>query len=201
MYVQPSSLDVHEAKFIMMPIIIQGPKQLGNDIDVYLRPLIDELKMLWEKEGVTMWDEEAKKTFNLQAFVFVTINDWLPLGNLSGQTTKGFRACTHCLDDTCSMYLKHSKKVVYLGHLRCLPPKHPLREEEIKHFEGVGEKRKKPLHCDGKLVFSMVKDLKVVYGKGSDSQSIPKDKDGHAAMWKKKSIFWKIPYWGGSQHN
>jgi hypothetical protein len=30
-------------KFIMMPVLIQGPKQPGNDIDVYLRPLIDEL--------------------------------------------------------------------------------------------------------------------------------------------------------------
>jgi hypothetical protein len=52
-------------KFIMMPIIIQGPKQPGNDIDVYLRPLIDELKTLWAKEGVLVWDEEEKKTFDL----------------------------------------------------------------------------------------------------------------------------------------
>jgi hypothetical protein len=27
----------------MMPVLIQGPKQPGNDIDVYLRPLVDEL--------------------------------------------------------------------------------------------------------------------------------------------------------------
>jgi hypothetical protein len=30
-------------KFIMMPVLIQGSKQPGNDIDVYLRPLVDEL--------------------------------------------------------------------------------------------------------------------------------------------------------------
>ena len=41
----------------------------------------------------------------------------------------------------------------------------------------------------------MVKDSKVVFGKGSGSQSVPTDKDGHAAMWKKKSIFWELPYW------
>jgi hypothetical protein len=34
-------------KFIMMPVLIQGPKQPGNDIDVYLRPLVDELLQLW----------------------------------------------------------------------------------------------------------------------------------------------------------
>ena len=30
-------------KFIMMPVLIPGPKQPGNDIDVYLKPLIDDL--------------------------------------------------------------------------------------------------------------------------------------------------------------
>jgi hypothetical protein len=113
-------------KFIMMPIIIQGPKQPDNDIDVYLRPLIDELKTLWEKEGLHVWDEEEKETFDLRV-VFITISDWLALGNLSGQTIKGFRACTHYLDDTCIMHLKHSKQVVYFGHCRFCPPKHMLR--------------------------------------------------------------------------
>jgi hypothetical protein len=48
-----------------MSIIIQGPKQPGNDINVYLRPLIDETKMLWAKEGVPMCDEKEKETFDL----------------------------------------------------------------------------------------------------------------------------------------
>ncbi|WVZ54768.1 hypothetical protein U9M48_005517 [Paspalum notatum var. saurae] len=42
-------------KFIMMPLLIQGPKQLGNDIDVYLQPLVEELLELWTI-GVRMWD-------------------------------------------------------------------------------------------------------------------------------------------------
>ena len=33
-------------KFIMMPILIPGPKQPGNDIDVYLRPLVEKLLLL-----------------------------------------------------------------------------------------------------------------------------------------------------------
>jgi hypothetical protein len=44
-------------KYIMMPALIQGPKQPGNDIDVYLRPLVDELLLLWKEEGVCVWDE------------------------------------------------------------------------------------------------------------------------------------------------
>ena len=39
-------------KFIMMPILIQGPRQPGNDIDVYLKPLVEELLVLWNKPGV-----------------------------------------------------------------------------------------------------------------------------------------------------
>jgi hypothetical protein len=49
----------------MMPVLIQGPKQLGNNIDVYLRPLVDELLLLWKKEGVRVWDEYKQETFNL----------------------------------------------------------------------------------------------------------------------------------------
>ena len=36
----------------MMPVLIQGPKQPGNDIDVYLRSLVDEILLLWKEEGV-----------------------------------------------------------------------------------------------------------------------------------------------------
>ena len=38
-------------KYIMMPLLIQGPKQPGNDIDVYLSPLVDDLQVLWN-DGV-----------------------------------------------------------------------------------------------------------------------------------------------------
>ncbi|XP_035820340.1 uncharacterized protein [Zea mays] len=102
-------------KFIMMPCLIQGPKQPGNNIDVYLQPLVDELLQLWSK-GVRMWDEHKKEAFDLRAMLFVTINDWPGLSNLSGQSNKGFRACTHCLDETDSLYLRHCRKVVYMGH-------------------------------------------------------------------------------------
>ena len=90
MHIQPSAMAVNEKKFIMMPIIIQGPKQPGNDIDVYLRSLVEDLKILWKKEGVPVWDEDKQETFNLRALLFVTINDWPALGNLSGQTNKGY---------------------------------------------------------------------------------------------------------------
>ena len=85
-----------------MPVLIPGPKQPGNDIDVYLRPLVEELLLLWGDEGVRvqMWDEYKQENFNLRALLFVTINDWPALSNLSGHSNKGYKVCTHCLDDT-----------------------------------------------------------------------------------------------------
>jgi hypothetical protein len=181
-------------KFIMMPVLIQGPKQPGNDIDVYLRPLVDELLQLWDKRGVRVWDENKEEEFDLRALLFVTINDWPALSNLSGQTNKGYNACTHCLDETEGAYLDKCKKVVYLGHRRFLPTRHPVRKKG-KHFKGEADHRKKPWERTGDDVFNMVKDLEVIFGKGSGRQAVPNDADGHAPMWKKKSIFWELPYW------
>ena len=50
------------------------------------------------------------------------------------------------------------------------------------------------MHRSGEDVFKMVKNLEVVFGKGLGSQLIPRD-NGLAPMWKKKSIFWELPYW------
>ena len=71
-------------KFIMMPVLIPGPKQPGNDIDVYLKPLIEDLLLLWKEEGVAMWDAHAEVHFNLRALLFITTDDWPALSNLSG---------------------------------------------------------------------------------------------------------------------
>ena len=41
----------------------------------------------------------------------------------------------------------------------------------------------------------MVNDLHVIFGKGPGGLAVPSDARGHAPMWKKKSIFWDLPYW------
>ena len=76
-----------------------------------------------------MWDENKEEEFDLRALLFVTINDWPALSNLSGQTNKGYNACTYCLDETEGTYLDKCKKVVYLGHRRFLPTRHPVRKK------------------------------------------------------------------------
>jgi hypothetical protein len=78
-------------KFIMTPMLIQGLRQPVNDIDVYLRPLVDELLESWGKPGVCVWDEHKQESFDLRALLFVTINDWSALSNLSGKQTRDTR--------------------------------------------------------------------------------------------------------------
>ena len=57
--------------------------QSGNDIDVFLEPLMEDMKILWE--GVKMMDASLKKEFTLKAIIFVTITDYPCLFSLSGQ--------------------------------------------------------------------------------------------------------------------
>jgi hypothetical protein len=71
-----------------MPLLISGSVLVGNDIDVYLQPLIDDLLVLWEKEGVRMWDEFQQQYFNLRVMLFVTIQDGHVVGSILGQAFK-----------------------------------------------------------------------------------------------------------------
>jgi hypothetical protein len=160
---------------------------------VYLKLLVDDLLLLWKEEGVRVWDAHAEEHFNLHALLFITINGWPALSNLSGYSNKGYRVTTHCLHENDSMYLKHCRKIVYMDHCRFLSVKHPLIKKH-DHYGGKADHHTKPRHICGKMVFEMVKDIKVVFRKGPGSRSMP-NVEGHAPMWKKRSIFWNLPYW------
>jgi hypothetical protein len=108
-------------KFITMPVLIQGPRQPGNDINVYLRPLVEELLLLWNRPGVHVWDEHKQEHFDLRALLFITINDWPALSNLSGQSNKGYNACTHYFDDIKGIFLKNVERSCTLAIVDFFP--------------------------------------------------------------------------------
>ncbi|CAA7056517.1 unnamed protein product, partial [Microthlaspi erraticum] len=66
---------------IMLTLLIPGPKQPGNSLDVYLEPLIEDLDHLW-KNGELTYDAFSKSTFNLKAMLLWTISDFPAYGNL-----------------------------------------------------------------------------------------------------------------------
>ena len=63
--------------YLQMPLLIQGPRQPGNDIDVFLEPVIDELVEMFEKGVPDVWDEYKKE--------HVTIKEYLSLQSLTCQ--------------------------------------------------------------------------------------------------------------------
>ena len=83
-------------------MLIPGPKSPVISIDVYLQPLIDELKMLWD-HGVDTWDAKEKHNFKLCAMLLWTINDFPAYVMLSTWRTKGRFACPYRHKDTESM--------------------------------------------------------------------------------------------------
>jgi hypothetical protein len=126
MYNLPSWL-CHKRKYIMFTILIQGPKSAGVDIDVFLEPLMEDMTKLWN-ERVRIWDEYCHEYFNIRAIIFVTIHDSPGGATLSGQKTKGKNGCVVCVDGTASMYLKSSKKLVFMGHRWFLMKQHKYRK-------------------------------------------------------------------------
>jgi hypothetical protein len=77
---------------------------------VYLRPLFEELLLLWSSTDISVWDEYKHEYFDLRALLFVTINDWPALSNLSGLSNKGYNACTHCFHNMEGIFLKNIER-------------------------------------------------------------------------------------------
>ncbi|GJZ96228.1 hypothetical protein Tco_0668562 [Tanacetum coccineum] len=101
-YNLPSWLCMKESSF-MLTLLITGPKSPGKDIDVYLRPLIDDLKVLWVKPGVETIDVATGLKFNMRAMVLWTINDFPTRSSLSGWSGQGYKAWPTCNEDTPSV--------------------------------------------------------------------------------------------------
>nr|GEX20653.1 F-box domain, leucine-rich repeat domain, L domain-like protein [Tanacetum cinerariifolium] len=68
----------------MLTLLIPGPKSPGKDIGVYLKPLIEDLKVLWDRKGVETIDVASGQEFNMRAMVLWTINDFPARSSLSG---------------------------------------------------------------------------------------------------------------------
>ncbi|KAL6520573.1 hypothetical protein OROMI_032133 [Orobanche minor] len=92
--------------YLFLSLVIPGPDGPGKSLDVYLRPLMDELKMLWN-DGVTAYDVSRKENFQMRAALLWTVSDFPAYGMLSGWSTHGIRACPYCMEYTKSFWLKH----------------------------------------------------------------------------------------------
>lgn len=128
----------------------------------------------------------------LRALLLITINDYPTLGDLSGKVIKGFNACIECLEATAGKYLRNSGKVVYTRNHRFLCREHPYRTYKHK-FDGVENHGLQPENSTGREVYNLVKDIKCTFGKLVPAAST--STSGETPLFKKRSIFWDLPYW------
>ena len=161
-------------------MLISGPKQPGNKIDTYLRPLIDDLKTLWI-DGVEAYDGYRKESFTLRAAMMWTVSDYPAYGNISGAMTKGYFACAICGDNTNVVRLKHGRKISFMGHQKWLPMNHPYRKRR-KAFNGLKELQSVVKPQSYKQILQLVDSLH--------------SENPLTKSWKRKCIFYELPYWG-----
>ncbi|KAK9048019.1 hypothetical protein SSX86_033019 [Deinandra increscens subsp. villosa] len=190
-YNMPPWKSMVDASF-MLTLLIPGKNSPGNDIDVFLRPLVDELKLLWDK-GVDTYDCDSKQRFNMRAALLWTINDFPAYGYLSGWKTSGYRACPICNEDACSVHIRD--KIAYVGHRRFLEPNHSWRN--ARDFNGKRETRPAPKPVNGDDCLRQLEHLTIHHhGKKHSHDGKKRKGDSHIDInWSKKSIFFELPYW------
>ncbi|XP_019260400.1 PREDICTED: uncharacterized protein LOC109238406 isoform X1 [Nicotiana attenuata] len=186
--------------YMILSIIIDGPRAPGNDIDIYLRPLIDELKELWV--GVDTYDASKNHMFQMRASLLWTVSDFPALGNLSGYGVKTRYACPCCLTKTKFVILKYGRKYCFMLHQRWLPDGHKFRKDKIS-FDGFKELEGAPKCLSGIEVLKQLKGIKNKFGKHLLAMSKKRkwknsdhvDDAMLQYLWKKNSIFFELDYW------
>ncbi|GKA85613.1 hypothetical protein Tco_0807267 [Tanacetum coccineum] len=123
-----------ETSFMLMMLILD-PKSHAKDIDVFLRPLIEELKTLWG--GVWTKAIAMGTYFNMKATLLWTINDFPARSNLSGWTGQGYFAFPTCNKETPTTRVRG--EITYVGYKRFLCVSHPMRNKK-KEFQGEVER-------------------------------------------------------------
>ena len=149
-------------QFFILYVLIDGPKGPGDKIDVYLQPLIEELKELWS-QGVLTYDSSRDQMFKLHAALLWTISDFPAYANLSGWSTKGEKACPICRLNTRSCWLRHSRKYCYIGHRRFLPSNHRFRKDRVSFDSQNREWGEAPTRLSGIEMRRQLDDILTEY--------------------------------------
>ncbi|KAG7548238.1 Transposase-associated domain [Arabidopsis suecica] len=186
-------------EYLFLTILNSGPNHPRGSLDVFLQPLIEELKELWST-GVDAYDVSLNQNFNLKAVLMWTISDFPAYSMLSGWTTHGKLSCPICMESTKSFYLPNGRKTCWFDcHRRFLPHGHPLRRNKKDFLRGKdASKEYPPDSLTGeqvyyeRLVGVNPPRTKDVGGNGHEKKMAGYGKEHN---WHKESILWELPYW------
>nr|GLL44794.1 uncharacterized protein LOC109162939 [Ipomoea trifida] len=87
-----------------------------------------------------------------------------------------------------------------MGHRRFLGPSHRYRNHSSK-FDGTKDLRSPPKMLSGSDVLNQLADINITFGKNIEMTEkgkrsrVRRVEDGDTQQWKKKSIFFQLPYW------
>ncbi|GJZ50266.1 hypothetical protein Tco_0604456 [Tanacetum coccineum] len=191
-YNLPPWLCMKESSF-MLTLLIPGPKSSGKDIDVYLRPLIVDLKVLLALKGVETIDVATGQKFSMRAMVLWTINDFPTRSRLSGWSGQGYKACPTCNEDT--PFVCVLDKTAYVGHIRFLKKPHKWRRS--LEFNGEIEDGDPPRKFDWDQIQAQLARLPTrVKGKHPSYGDVKIKRNVLVELnWTKRSIFYELEYW------
>jgi len=125
--------------------------------------------------------------FNLCALLFFIINDFPSFGILRDYIVKEYHACSICEKNIVYHELKHRRKASYIGYHRFSKCNHPYRRWKLI-FNRCEEDKIAPPPLISECVYNLVCQIEVIFGK-TQKKNIFKN------IWKKKSIFFELPYW------
>jgi hypothetical protein len=95
-------------------------------LNVMLKPLIEELKQLWE--GVKAYDYDQKQKFSLRVVYLWSVHDFMVHNIFSRWSCNGILTYLICMKDTSYFRLKFVRKISYFDCHRCfLPLDHSFR--------------------------------------------------------------------------
>ena len=175
---------------LIVTFLISGPWQPSSDIDVYLTPLVDDLKTLWEV-GVEAYDTHQREFFTLNVILLWIINNFLAYENLFGCIIKGYYTCLIYGEETNSHWLKHGSKKSYTCHRIFLPCNHPFRKQKMA-FNGEQEFRLPLKELARDEIFRKVNIIHNSWG----TKKVKRCKSfaNATSCWKKRSMLFELEY-------
>lgn len=151
--------------YMFLSFLISDSCNLKANIDVYLEPLIDDLKKL--QSGVLTYDMSRKQNSTMKETLMWTINDFPAYDILFGWRTHARFAFPHCVEHNKSFRLHHMRKSCWFdSHRRFLPNDHPFRTNKKTFKKGEEEQDGPPLRLTPHQVWCRVRNLPKVTKSG-----------------------------------
>jgi hypothetical protein len=172
--------------FIFLALVIPGPREPKKQMNIFLQPLFEELKKLWQ--GVDAYYSHLRCRFTLHASYLWSIHDYLGHGKFAGWCVHGRLNCPIFMDDSDASRLQHGKKVTFFYyHRRFLPLSHHDRGDKKSFTKGKTVRKGPPKRKLRAAIIQMLNNLKE-----SENGNFEGYRENH--NWTHKSCLWELPY-------